>query len=61
MSKVKVVVEWIFNDVVNYFAFLDFKKNIKMGLSAISQMYFICPLIRSVHACLYRSTNSKFF
>ena len=26
-SKVRVAVEWVFADITNYFAFLDFKKN----------------------------------
>ena len=30
MSEVRVSVEWIFGDVVNYFKFLDFKKNLKI-------------------------------
>ena len=32
MSQVRVSVEWLFGDIVNYFAFLDFKKNFKIGL-----------------------------
>ena len=27
MSKVRVAVEWVFGDVINYFKFVDFKKN----------------------------------
>ena len=27
MSSVRESVEWLFNDVTNYFKFLDFKKN----------------------------------
>ena len=29
MSEVRVNVEWIFKDIINYFKFLDFKKNPK--------------------------------
>lgn len=39
MSQVRVVVEWVFGDIVNYFKFLDFKKNLKIGLSAVGKMY----------------------
>ena len=35
MSKVRSSVEWVFNDITSYFAFLDFKKNLKMGLSPV--------------------------
>ena len=31
MSFVRSSVEWLFGDIVNYFKFLDFKKNLKFG------------------------------
>ena len=37
MSSVRTSVEWIFGDIVNSFKFLDFKKNLKIGLSAIGK------------------------
>ena len=30
MSSVRSSVEWLFGDIVNYFKFLDFKKNLKL-------------------------------
>ena len=35
MSSVRVSVEWIFKGIINYFKFLDFKKNLKVQLSAV--------------------------
>ena len=35
MSSVRVSVEWLFNDVSNYFKFIDCIKNLKIGMSAI--------------------------
>ena len=32
MSAVRVSVEWLFADIINYFKFLDFKKDLKTGL-----------------------------
>ena len=32
MSTVRESVEWLFNDIVNYFKFMDFKKNQKLAL-----------------------------
>jgi hypothetical protein len=32
MSQVRIAVEWLFGDIVNYFKFLDFKKNKISGL-----------------------------
>ena len=61
MSEVRVSVEWIFGDVVNYFKFLDFKKNLKICLSAFSKMYISCALMHNARVCLYGSTTSEFF
>ena len=41
MSAVRESVEWIFADVINYFKFLDFKNNLKIGLSQVGKMYVI--------------------
>lgn len=61
MSKVRVEVEWIFGDVINYFKFLDFKKNLKIGLSAVGKMYVSCAIMQNAHTCLYGSTSSTYF
>lgn len=61
MSKVRVSVEWIFGDIVNYFKFLDFKKNLKIGLSAVAKMYVTCALFHNARACLHGTITSKFF
>ena len=50
-----------FWDIVNYFAFLDFKKDLKVGLSAVGKMYIVCALLRNAHTCIYQSSTSKFF
>ena len=39
MSSVRVSVEWLFGDVLNSFKFLDFKNNLKLGLSAVGKYY----------------------
>ena len=61
MRQVRDSVEWLFGDIVNYFAFLDFKKNLKIGLSPVGKMYIVCALLRNAHSCLYQSSTSKFF
>ena len=35
MSQLKVSVEWIFGDILDYFKFLDFKKRLNLQLSAV--------------------------
>ena len=47
-SQVRISVEWIFGDIFNYFKFLDFKKGLKLQLSAVSKMYIACSLM---HTC----------
>ena len=37
MSSVRVTVEWLFGDVINDFKFLDFKKNLKIGMSSVGK------------------------
>nr|XP_047144740.1 uncharacterized protein LOC124818226 [Hydra vulgaris] len=61
MSKVRVAVEWVFGDIVNYFKFLDFKKNLKVGLSPVSKMYLVCALMHNARVCLYGSTTTTYF
>ncbi len=61
MSSVRVAVEWIFGDIINYFKFLDFKKNLKIGLSQVGKMYIVGALLRNALTCLYGNTTSKFF
>lgn len=61
MSKVRTAVEWVFGDILQYFTFLDFKRDLKVGLSAVGKMYIICALLRNAHSCLYGSNTSSFF
>ena len=61
MSSVRVSVEWIFKDIINYFKFLDFKKNLKVQLSAVGKIYIVCTLLHNAKYCLYGSTTSEYF
>lgn len=49
MSSVRVSVEWIFGDIINYFKFTDFKKNLKIELSAVGRDLF--PLVNRQCLC----------
>ncbi|XP_044167231.1 U6 snRNA phosphodiesterase 1-like isoform X4 [Acropora muricata] len=61
MSDVRSAVEWVFGDILSYFAFLDFKKNLKIGLSPIGTMYSVCGLLRNAITCFYSSITSDYF
>ncbi len=60
MSSVCVSVEWIFGDIVNYFKFMDFKKNLKVGLSQVGKMYIVAAVLRNALTCLYGYETSQF-
>ena len=61
MSSVRVSTEWIFGDIINFFKFLDFNKNLKIQLSAVGKTYITCTLLQNARSCLYGSTTSEFF
>ena len=61
MSEVRVAVEWLFGDIVNYFKFIDYKKNLKIGLSSVGKMYLVCAILRNALTCLYGNATSESF
>ena len=61
MKEVRVSVEWIFGDIINYFKFLEFKKDLNIGLSSVGKMYIACTLLHNARTILYGNTTSKYF
>ena len=61
MSKVRIAVEWLFGDIANWWAFVDFKKNLKLGLSAIEKIYLTSALLTNARTCLYGNVTSEYF
>ena len=61
MSAVRCSVEWLFSDILNYFKFLDFKRNLKIGLSQVGKMYIVFAILQNVWTCLYGNSTSQFF
>lgn len=61
MSSVRVAVEWPFGEIATYFAFNDFKKNLKIGLQSVAKIYAVSCLIFNAKTCLYGSQTSQFF
>lgn len=43
------------------FKFLDFKKNLKIGLSQVGKIYIVCSILRNAITCLYSNTTADFF
>lgn len=61
MSSVRVAVEWPFGEIATYFAFNDFKKNLKVGLQSVAKIYAVSCLIFNAKTCLHGSQTSQFF
>ena len=61
MSAVRASVEWVFGDIVNWFKFIDFKKNLKLGLQAVGKLYSVCALLHNSRCCLYSNEASEYF
>ena len=45
MSSVRTSEEWLFVDAMNYIKFMDFKKNLKIGLYHVRKMYLVCAIL----------------
>ena len=60
MSAVRASVEWVFADI-NYLKFLDFKKNLRIGLSQAGKVYIVCAILRNALTGLYSNTTAEYF
>ena len=61
VSSVRISLEWLFGDMSTYFQFIDFKKNLKIGMSAVGKQYIDRALLRNALTCLYGNTTSEYF
>ena len=61
MSPLRVLVERILGDILHYFKFLDFKKGLKLQLSAVGKMYIMCALMQNARTCMYGKETASYF
>lgn len=61
MSNVRECVEWTFGKVSTLFAFVDFKKNLKINLQPVAEYYLVATFLTNCHTCFYGSQTSSFF
>ena len=61
MSSVRVSVEWMFGNITKYFSFIDFKRQMKLNLSAIGKMYIVSALLENARTYLYGNIVSTTF
>lgn len=61
MSKLRVTVEWGFAKVIQLFAFVDFKKNLKVYHQHVGDYYKVAVILANCHTCLYGSQVCQYF
>ena len=58
MSSVRVIVEWLFGDIIK---FLDFKRNLKIGMSSVGKMYLVCAPLNAITCLCTWKQNLRVF
>lgn len=61
MSVLRISVEWGFNKIIQEFAFLDYKKNQRILLQDIEEMYKVAMILTNCYTCLYGGETSSYF
>ena len=61
MSLVRQAVEWAFGEIQQLFAFVDFKKNLKLYLQPVAKYYLLGALLTNCHTCLYQNQIGEYF
>ena len=61
MTPLRQCVEWGFGDIARNFAFIDFKKNLKLYLSPVAKYYVVACLLTNCKACLYGNITCSYF
>lgn len=61
MSKLRISVEWGFGKICQNFAYLDFKKDLKVLLQPVGKYYLVASTLINCHTCLYGSQTSTYF
>ena len=61
MSSARVSEKWVFGDKINYFQFLDFRKNLKIKLRTVRKMYIVCALFNNARSCFYGTSTENYF
>ena len=61
MSQVRVSVEWTFGKILQYFTYVDLKRNNKIFLQPVGKYYAVAALLTNCHTCIYGSLTTTFF
>ena len=61
MVPIRLPVEWTFGKITQFFAFLDFSKNLKIGVQPVGLFYRVAVLMTNAHTTLYGSNTGTYF
>ncbi|KAA8892557.1 hypothetical protein FN846DRAFT_789121 [Sphaerosporella brunnea] len=61
MSRVRIVVEWVFKEVTQQFAYLSWKRGQKVFLQPVEKEYTVGVLLHNVHVCLHCPQIPQYF
>ena len=61
MCPLRQSVEWGFGDVTRTFAFLDFKKNMKLYIQPVGVLFKVTTLLVNCRTCLYENQTCIYF
>jgi hypothetical protein len=62
MSQLRIIAEWGFQKILQYFCYVDYKKDMKIELSPTAAEYKIATLFANMHTCIRQTSliNSLF-
>jgi nuclease HARBI1 len=61
MSQVRVTVEWQFGQIIRLWAYVDFKKNMRVLVQPVGAYYLLACILSNAHCCLYGNEVSQYF
>lgn len=61
MATVRESVEWSFGKLVTIWAYLDYRKKLKLRQAPLGVVFGVCALLTNLHTCYYGSEVSHFF
>lgn len=61
MSSCRQCVEWGFGKITTQWAFLDFRRNLKVLLQPVAKYYLVGSLLTNCHTCMYGSQTGTYF
>lgn len=61
MANVRIIVEWVFKEILNLFPFLDFKRNQKLLLQPVGKQFQVAALLHNAHVCLHQPQIPQYF